>query len=88
MSEKKRILIENKIKKVLINELLVEVPMEKMGPDDGMQTVFGLDSLGFTELRYQCENIFDVKISDEDFTSANFSSIRKLSELINKLSDK
>lgn len=86
MSEKKKIEIENKIKKILTNELLVEVPPKKMGLDDGMQTVFGLDSLGFTELRYQCENIFDIKISDEDFTSANFSSIRKLSNLIIRLS--
>jgi len=77
--------IENSIKKILVNELFVEVPEAEMGLDDGLQTVFGLDSLGFVELRFQCEQTFGVQISDEYFDNKNFSSIRTVANLIQEL---
>ncbi|WP_242910579.1 acyl carrier protein [Actinomadura terrae] len=77
--------IEGTIKNVLIDELFVDVRPEEIGLDDGLRATVGLDSLGFTELRVECENRFGVTISDEDFVPENFTSIRSLSELIRRL---
>ncbi|MFD6565086.1 acyl carrier protein [Micromonospora profundi] len=77
--------IENGIRKILNSELFVEVPPEQIGLDDSLRAGYGLDSLGFVELRVQCEDMFDVRISDEDFTPENFQSVRTVTDLVNRL---
>ena len=53
--------------------------------DLGLQTVVGLDSIGFSELRILCERKFDVQISDDDYSPENFSSVRRLANLVERL---
>jgi acyl carrier protein len=74
--------IETTIAHILVDDLFVEVPPSQIGPDDSLRNVLGVDSLGFTELRAQCEHAFDVTISDEDFVPEHFSSIRTLTNLV------
>ncbi len=73
------------IRRMLVNDLFVELPEEKIGLDDGLQTVVGLDSIGFSELRILCERKFDVEISDEDYAPENFSSVRRIARLVGRL---
>ena len=73
------------IKKILVEELFVEVKESDIDIKDGLQSVLGLDSLGFIELRVQCENLFNVHISDKDYNSENFSNIESIMNLIKKL---
>ena len=42
-------------------------------------------SIGFVELRVQCEQKFNVQINDDDYTPENFTSIRLLANLIDRL---
>lgn len=74
-----------KIKQMLVNDLFVEVPEEKIGLDDGLQTVVGLDSIGFSELRILCERKFNVQIDDADYSPENFSSVNRVANLIVRL---
>jgi acyl carrier protein len=73
------------LRRMIVNDLYVEIEEEAIGLDDGLRTVVGLDSVGFVELRVLCERQFDVQISDEDYTPENFSSIRRLASLIDRL---
>lgn len=73
------------LRRMLVNDLFVELPEEQIGLDDGLRTVVGLDSIGFIELRTRCERQFNVVISDDDYTPDNFSSLRRLSTLIEHL---
>ena len=73
------------IRRMLVNDLFVEVPEEKIGLDDGLQTVVGLDSIGFSELRILCERKFNVQISDEEYVPENFSSVRRLANMVLRL---
>ncbi|MFF5209651.1 acyl carrier protein [Streptosporangium sp. NPDC000396] len=77
--------IEDTIKKVMATELFVEAPTELIGLDESLRNVHGLDSLGFVELRVQCEDIFGVRISDEDFSPDNFRSVRAVADLVRRL---
>lgn len=77
--------IERAIGSVLVADLFVEVPEDRMSPDDRLRSDLGLDSLGFVELRVQCENTFGVTISDADFTPENFTSIRTVADLVRTL---
>jgi acyl carrier protein len=76
------------LKQLLISDLFVEIPEENIGVDDGLQSVLGLDSVGFVELRVLCEQHFYIKIDDTHFTPENFSSIRNLAHLIENLQEK
>lgn len=77
--------IEDGIRKILSSELFVETPAAKIGLDDSLRALHGLDSLGFVELRVQCEDLFDVRISDEDFSPDNFQSLRSVTALVHRL---
>ncbi|WP_426732354.1 acyl carrier protein [Myxococcus faecalis] len=70
------------IKQILIDKLFVELPPEQIGEDDGLQSVIGLDSVGFLELRVLCEDVFKVRITDEDFNTDNFRTVSQLVSLI------
>jgi len=73
------------IKGILSTEVLVEVPADRMTLDDSLRDLYGLDSLGFVELRVQCEDIFDVVISDEDFAPENFTTLGGVLALVERL---
>ncbi|TDD61597.1 acyl carrier protein [Kribbella antibiotica] len=77
--------IESALRSILVTDLFVETPADRIGPDDRLRAELGLDSLGFVELRVQAENTFGVTISDADFTPANFTSIRSVAELVRDL---
>jgi acyl carrier protein len=73
------------LKKILVSNLFVEIPEDQIGLDDGLQSVIGLDSVGFLELRVLCEDKFKVQISDEDFSTDNFRSLNRIASLIANL---
>ena len=76
------------LRRMIVNDLFVEIPEEQIGLDDGLQSVVGLDSVGFVELRVLCERKFNIEVNDEDYTPENFSSINRLAKLIDRLQAK
>ena len=76
------------LKKMIVNDLFVEIAEDQIGLDDGLRTVVGLDSVGFVEMRVLCEQKFNVEINDDDYTPENFTSIRLLANLIDRLQAK
>ncbi len=73
------------LRRLIVDDLYVEMKPEEIGLDDGLRTVVGVDSVGFAELRVLCESRFGVQIDDDDFSPENFSSVRRLSALIDRL---
>lgn len=73
------------LRNMLVEDLFVEIPADQIGLDDGLRSVVGLDSVGFVELRVLCERRFNVQIGDDDYTPENFSSIRLVAALIDRL---
>jgi acyl carrier protein len=73
------------LRKMIVSDLYVEIAEDDIGLDDGLRTVVGLDSVGFVEMRVLCEQRFNVEISDNDYTPENFTSIRLLANLIDRL---
>jgi acyl carrier protein len=76
------------LRKMIVNDLFVEIAEDQIGLDDGLRTVIGLDSVGFVELRVLCEQRFNVEINEDDYTPENFTSIRLLADLIDRLQAK
>jgi acyl carrier protein len=76
------------LRQILVDDLFVDVPPHEIGDDDSLRNVVGLDSLGFVELRAQCERAFGIQISEEDFTSQNFATIATVAGFVSRLAGK
>lgn len=81
MQSDKQSVIE-RIKKIVATQLDVDIPIDQIGNEDGFLSAIGVDSIGFIELRYQCEAEFDIKVKDEEFTPKNFLNCETLSAFI------
>ena len=77
--------IASALRHLIVEQLFVDIPEDQVGLDDGLRSVVGLDSVGFVELRVLCERHFNVQVDDDDYTPENFSSIRRLADLIHRL---
>lgn len=77
--------IEDTIIGILIDDLFISTPRSDIDTEINMRDGLGLDSLGFSELRAQCEYAFNIKIEDEYFTPQYFDSIKTLTNLISDL---
>lgn len=73
------------IKEILAKEIFVEIPVEEMRDDDSLRDVFGLDSLGFVELRTQAQSRFGIQIPEAEFTPENFATIHSVDALVRRL---
>lgn len=78
--------IEDCLRDILIEDLFVELPKEKILSTYSFRQDLGIDSLGFVELREQVEKRFGIVISDDDFTPENFATISSLTSLIDRCS--
>nr|WP_063792362.1 acyl carrier protein [Nonomuraea pusilla] len=73
------------IKGILISDLLVDIPAERMEPGDSLRDAYGLDSLGYVEMRVCMEQTFGITIGDDDFSPVNFSTLGGVQALVERL---
>ncbi len=78
--------IEATVKQILVSKVYVEVPADEIDSRESLREALGVDSLGFIELRAQCESTFGIEISDDDFTPENFATVAALVALVERLS--
>ncbi|KUL36331.1 coronafacic acid synthetase [Streptomyces sp. NRRL F-4489] len=74
------------IKRILHSEVLVEVPIDQMRLDDSLRESYGMDSLGFVELRVQCEEAFGITIPDEAVAAGRLATLGDVLALVERLS--
>ena len=75
-----------KLKDIISSRLDLEIPKEQIELGAGFSSAVGVDSIGFIELRYQCEEEFGIKVLDNEFGPKNFFSCDTLSDfIVNKL---
>jgi len=83
-----RAAIVDALRRILKDDLLVDTDSTLIAEDDGLQSVVGLDSVGFVELRYASEQKFEIEITDEHYNPQNFRSLGALATLIERLQAK
>ena len=67
--------IADKIKEILVAEINVEIPSDRMVDSDSLRDTYGLDSLGFAELQVQCEEMFGIIIPEDESNAENFATL-------------
>jgi acyl carrier protein len=79
--------IVERLRNIVATRLDVDISPARIGLTDGFLSVVGIDSVGFIELRYQCEEEFGIRIDENDFVPDNFLNCDVLSGfLLTKLS--
>ncbi|WP_238016070.1 acyl carrier protein [Dactylosporangium sp. AC04546] len=73
------------VREILVDDVYVASAVHEIALDDNLRDDHGLDSIGFLELRAQCERRFAVVISDDDFNPVNFASVRTVADLVRTL---
>jgi acyl carrier protein len=74
------------LKKIVAEKLDLDIPESQIKEEAGFSSEVGVDSIGFIELRFQCEETFKIQVSEEEFGPDNFFSCKTLSEfIVNKL---
>jgi acyl carrier protein len=76
--------IEDSVKEILIQDLFIAGPKETLSITDSLRGHFGVDSIGFVELRSRIEKQFGIVIAEADFTPENFANIATVTGLINR----
>lgn len=74
--------VELQLKSILLEDLFVERDPDQIQATDTLRGDFGIDSLGFVELKTQVEAAFGIVIVDSDFTPENFATIASLAGLV------
>jgi acyl carrier protein len=74
--------IMSNLRTILKDDLFIDADSASIREDDGLQSVLGLDSVGFVELRVACEYRFGIDIPDADFIPENFRCLGVLADYI------
>jgi acyl carrier protein len=76
--------IQDKIKKMISDEVLVGVSVDEIGDDASLITDLNLDSIQMLSLITGLESEFNIMLDEEDLDLENLSSVNKLTEFVQK----
>jgi len=81
-----QVAVIRKLKEIVSSRLGLDLDQDQIGTDDRLASQVGVDSIGFIELKFQCEEEFSIEITEDEFDPKYFTSCESLSGLIvNKL---
>ncbi|OZV12998.1 hypothetical protein CIW83_05480 [Tissierella sp. P1] len=73
--------MENKLRKIIDENIELTVPIEEIKLDDNLLNV-GMDSLNTIRVIINIEEQFNLEFSDDDLIVDNFRTIRKLMDYL------
>ena len=79
--------IEDQIKQLIVERLFLDIDPASIGDEDNLMETLELDSIRLFEISIGIESEFDLDFSEVEFDIENFTTILKLKELVNKLTD-
>lgn len=72
----------NDVKKILVDDLFVDIPLEEMKETDLLSTDIGLDSVAHIELFSIVEDKYGIKVNTEEGSSENYRTIQSFTDYI------
>ena len=72
----------NDVKKILVDDLFVDIPLEEIKETDLLSTDIGLDSVAHIELFSNVEDKYNIKVNTEQGSSKNYRTIQSFTEYI------
>lgn len=72
----------NDVKKILVDDLFVDIPLEELKEADLLSTDIGLDSVAHIELFSIVEDKYGIKVNTEEGSSENYRTIQSFTDYI------
>ena len=76
--------IEERIKKTIIESLMLDTSPEELGDEDNLNEKLGIDSVGFLEILTAIEEEFDITLDDSSISRQSSGTVREFAEIINQ----
>lgn len=78
--------IETKIREMIVERLFLNIPADEIAVDASLTDDYGIDSVCLLELVVGLEEVFGIRIEDQDFNLVYFRSVAALRDfVINRL---
>jgi acyl carrier protein len=74
--------IDNDLKKMLVEDLFVEIPVDEIKGTDSLSTDIGLDSVAHLELFALIEDRYRIKIATEPEAYENYRTVQLMVDYI------
>lgn len=74
--------ISNDVKKILVDDLFVDIPLDQIKETDLLSTDIGLDSVAHIELFSIIEDKYGITVNTEQGASENYRTIQAFTEYI------
>jgi len=79
--------IEDRLKSMIVERLFLRVAPEDIEDEKSLIDDYGADSVSLLELVVGLEEEFGIRVEDEDFDVAHFSSVAALAKFVRERSD-
>lgn len=70
------------VRQMITERLYLEVPPEELHPEASLTVDFGVDSVSLLELIVGLEEVFGIRMSEEDFELAHFNTPASLARFV------
>src|SRR5438067_13913965 len=74
--------IVKELKKILVEDLFVSIPVGEIKLEDSLSSDLGVDSVGLVELVTILEEKYGIEISSDEAASENLRTLDRLSSLV------
>lgn len=74
--------IVNDLKKILVEDLFVEVPVDDIKPTDSLSTDIGLDSVAHIELFAIIQDKYGITVPTDQDSLVNYRTVQSMSDFI------
>ncbi len=74
--------IEDRLKAMIVERLFLKVAPEDIEDEKSLVDDYGADSVSLLELVVGLEEVFGIRVDDEDFDITHFSSVAALAKFV------
>ena len=74
--------VESRLKKMIVERLFMKIEPERIENDKSLVNDYGVDSVSLFELVVGIEEEFGIRIGDDEFDIANFSTVSALARFV------
>ncbi|MCK5850355.1 MAG: acyl carrier protein [Kiritimatiellae bacterium] len=74
--------IETRLKEMIVERLFMKISSDEIEDDKSLIDTYGIDSVSLLELVVGIEEVFEIKVGDDDFDVKHFETVAALSNFV------
>ena len=74
--------IEDRLKAMIVERLMLNVPAEEIGDEDDLIKKLGVESVQLMEIVIGLEEVFGIQLGDDEFSIKKFRTVKNIAEVV------